>query len=188
MIKQFFTIPNLLTMLRMVLVPVLMWMFFLGGPWILGAVLVFTIAALTDYGDGFFARRMGIVSGLGVLLDPIADKVLVTSVFFCFAYIGMLPWWFLALIIGRDLVITGVRLIWRGQAAAMGPSYLGKCKTVAQIILIYVLFACLVLQVWLVQEGWYNSMIIIAQVLMYLVAGVTAYTGVDYVRRYRTLA
>lgn len=186
MMRQLITLPNLLTILRMALVPVFVWLFMAGDAWFVSAIVVFTIAALTDYGDGFFARRSGQVSGLGILLDPIADKVLVTTTFFCFSYRGMLPWWFFGLILGRDLIITGVRWWWREQPASLAPSYLGKCKTVAQIVLIYVLFAWLLGERWLAQGGQ-DVMMIIVQVIMYLVAGVTAYTGVDYLCRYWAL-
>jgi CDP-diacylglycerol--glycerol-3-phosphate 3-phosphatidyltransferase len=168
----------------MAFVPVLVWFFFLGGGWLGAAVIVFSLAALTDYGDGFMARRRGQVSGLGILLDPVADKVLVTAVFFCFCCKGMLPWWFLGVILGRDILVTSVRGMWRAQPVAMAPSYLGKCKTVAQILFIYVLFAHVMMQDWLMQRGWYDTMIIVVKVIMYLVAAVTAYTGVDYLRRY----
>jgi CDP-diacylglycerol--glycerol-3-phosphate 3-phosphatidyltransferase len=182
--NQIITVPNTLTLLRIALSPFFMWFFLLGGQWLVLAAVVFTIAALTDFYDGFFARRMGAVSTIGILLDPIADKVLVMAAFLCFSYEGLLPWWFFIVILGRDVVITVIRWIWHEQKTIITPSYLGKCKTVAQIILIYVLFAYLILHQWLIRVGWCNILLDIIYVIMYIVALVTAYTGISYINKW----
>ncbi len=182
--KQLLTLPNLLTSLRIVLVPFLMWFFILGGWWLVGALVVFTVAAITDFCDGYVARYMGDCSGFGIILDPIADKVLVVGTFACFVWIGLVPWWFVGVMVGRDLVVTGTRWVWRRKPSDMGPSYLGKCKTVAQIVLIYVLFACLLLPQFLCGR---DGMLFTVNMMIYAVAGITIYTGIDYLFRYRML-
>lgn len=163
-------IANVLTVLRLALVPFFVVCLFLPGPgWRLGALAVFVIGSLTDYFDGELARRYGLITDFGKIADPIADKALTGAALVSLSILGELPWWVTLLILVRELGITLMRfmVIRHGVIPA---SYGGKVKTVLQIAAIVLYLVPLDLDVlrWVVMG---------AAVL------VTVATGVDYVWR-----
>jgi cardiolipin synthase (CMP-forming) len=126
-------LPNLITILRMVLVVPLCWL--IAGGRYDGALLVAAVAGFSDALDGLLAKRFGWQSWIGGMLDPVADKLLLTAAFVCLAWVGELPLWLAGLIVGRDLaIVAGAvayhHLIGRFDAA---PSRLSKLTTVVQI-------------------------------------------------------
>ncbi|WP_132253211.1 CDP-alcohol phosphatidyltransferase family protein [Methylobacterium segetis] len=127
------TLPNLITLGRLGLVPVILVL--IGqGAW--GAALaLFVVAGASDALDGFLAKRFGMESRLGALLDPLADKALLVSVFVALATVGALPVWLLAVVIARDLIVIGAILLARlnGRRLAIRPLLIGKLNTAAQI-------------------------------------------------------
>lgn len=129
-------LPNALTILRLVLVPVFVWLMFAHPTvfaWRLAATVAFGIAILTDLFDGRLARRYGLVSDFGKIWDPIADKALTGAAFIGLSILGELPWWVTILILVREWGITWMRvrmLKYAVMAAAPG----GKLKTVLQSI------------------------------------------------------
>ena len=140
-------LPNMITALRMLLVVPLCWL--IQAARYDGALLVAAIAALSDAVDGFLARRFGWQSWIGGMLDPVADKLLLTAAFVWLALDGALPWWLAALVVGRDLAIVAGAvayhtLIGRFDAS---PSRLSKLTTVVQIA--FVLLELLRLSRWL---------------------------------------
>lgn len=137
-------LPNKLTVLRIILIPffVLALLLPVGGAWLhYTALAIFLIASFTDYLDGHIARKYHLVTNFGKFMDPLADKMLVASALICLVEIGLLPAWAVILLIGRDFIISGFRLIAaeRGLVIAAGP--LGKIKTVLQMLLIILLLA-----------------------------------------------
>lgn len=136
--KQFFFRvlghPNSLTMYRVAAVPllILLLMFDTRIPAFFAA-LVFTLAAITDYFDGYVARRYGLTSNLGKILDPLADKMLVSSAFIMLIPHGRVPAWIICIIIGRELAVTGLRNIITDHGDDASASQLGKYKTGFQI-------------------------------------------------------
>jgi cardiolipin synthase (CMP-forming) len=133
-------LPNLITIGRILLVPVVVWAIGSGQTQI--AFLVFLIAGISDAIDGFLAKRLGMTSDLGAHLDPLADKVLIVSIYVALGITEAIPRWLVILVVSRDiLIVGGVMLAWfLGKPIRVKPVLVSKLNTVAQIIL-----ACLVL-------------------------------------------
>jgi len=137
-------LPNKLTTGRMVLVPFLV-IFMLtgwGGPLnSLICLLIFCAASLTDWLDGYLARKNNLVTNYGKLMDPLADKLLVCSALICLTGLGKLSAWIVVIIIGREFIISGFRLIAAENNIVIAANYWGKFKTVSQMIMIILLMA-----------------------------------------------
>lgn len=133
-------LPNTLTVTRILLTPLLVVILLTAveGKEIYGAV-IFILAALTDYLDGYFARARNQVTATGKLLDPIADKLLVTSAFIALVELGLAPAWMVAIIVGREFVVSGIRSIAATRGQVMPANWLGKIKTFIQVVTIVVL-------------------------------------------------
>jgi len=135
-------LPNALTVLRIFLVPVLVVVLLTrtrtDGGLILG-VAIFGIAVLTDYLDGYFARRRNQVTRLGTLLDPLADKLLTASAFLSLVEMDAVPAWMVMIILGREFAVTGLRNVAAGRGYLIPASGLGKGKMVAQVVAILLL-------------------------------------------------
>ncbi len=137
-------LPNKLTVLRVIMVPffVLFMLTDLGGEankWI--ALAIFAVASLTDMLDGKIARARGLVTNFGKFMDPLADKLLVCSAMICLIPSGKLPAWIVIIIIAREFIISGFRLVASDNGIVIAASYWGKFKTVAQMVMIIVLIA-----------------------------------------------
>jgi cardiolipin synthase (CMP-forming) len=133
-------LPNLITIARILLVPVIVWAIASGAMQI--AFLLFLIAGMTDAVDGFLAKRLGMASNLGAHLDPLADKVLIVSIYVALGITEAVPRWLVILVVSRDImIIGGLMLAWfLGKPMKVKPVLVSKLNTVAQIV-----FACLVL-------------------------------------------
>jgi CDP-diacylglycerol--glycerol-3-phosphate 3-phosphatidyltransferase len=133
-------IPNLLTMARIVMIPICLALIGEDTPragfW---AAIVFTLAAITDLLDGWLARKMNVVSVLGKLLDPLADKLIVTAVLVFMVALSRVPAWIVVVLIARDLAITGLRSIASAQGLVIAASDGGKIKTALQLVAIMML-------------------------------------------------
>lgn len=126
--------PNLLTMFRVLAVPIIIvLLLFPNRTCVFLAAVFFSAAAITDYFDGYLARRRGLVSDFGKVMDPVADKLLVSSSFIMLVYHGWVPAWVICIIIGRELAVTGLRNIIAGKGEDVSASWLGKYKTGFQI-------------------------------------------------------
>ena len=132
-------LPNKLTMLRVILIP--FFIFFLltdmcgqSGAWI--ALAIFCVASFTDFLDGQIARRCNLVTNFGKFMDPLADKLLVCSALICFVEMELLPSWFVIIIIAREFIISGFRLVAADSGVVIAASWWGKFKTVSQMITI----------------------------------------------------
>ena len=133
--------PNKLTMLRIILIPFFV-VFLLGNfstwsKWM--ALAIFVIASLTDMLDGYLARRDNLVTNFGKFMDPLADKLLVCSAMICLVDMSRIPSWIVIIIIGREFVISGFRLIAAENGIVIAANYWGKFKTVSQMIMIILL-------------------------------------------------
>lgn len=168
-------LPNALTLLRLLLVPVFAWLLLREGGddttsrvW---AAVVFLVAGATDFVDGELARRMNLVTSFGKIVDPIADKALTGTALLGLSWLGDLPWWVTIVILVREIGVTILRfaVIRHGVIAA---SRGGKAKTVAQMLAI--LLYLLPLSGWLVTVR--TGVMLVAVVL-------TVVTGIDYVLR-----
>ena len=126
--------PNKLTLFRIATVPIIViLLLFPNEVCTFIAALLFSAAAITDYLDGFYARKRGLVSTLGKVMDPIADKLLVSSAFIMLTSLGWIPAWIVCIIIGRELAVTGLRNIIAEKGQDISASNLGKYKTGFQI-------------------------------------------------------
>jgi CDP-diacylglycerol---glycerol-3-phosphate 3-phosphatidyltransferase len=132
-------LPNTLTLIRIFLVPVLVVVLltrtggFLLGPAIFGA------AVLTDYLDGYLARSRNQVTRLGIILDPLADKLLVAAAFLSLVEMGAVPAWIVMIILAREFAVTGLRSIAAGRGIFIAASVLGKSKMVLEVVAIFML-------------------------------------------------
>ncbi|MFI7676685.1 CDP-diacylglycerol--glycerol-3-phosphate 3-phosphatidyltransferase [Actinophytocola sp. NPDC049390] len=132
-------IANILTVTRLVLVPVFLFALFVDGGvsdgWRMAAFLVFAVGSITDFIDGHLARKYGLVTDFGKVVDPIADKALTGAALVGLSILGELPWWVTLTIAGREILVTLLRF-WVIRYGVIAASYGGKVKTFAQIIAI----------------------------------------------------
>lgn len=144
-VNSVFSLPNLLTYLRILLAPVFYYLFFIDSQAAaIACALVFTIASLTDWYDGYLARKLGEVSRLGKFLDPLADKILTSSAFLAFFVAGIMSWWMVTIIIIRDILLTFYRIYEEMKGKSIPANLIAKWKTASQIVIIFlVLFAVL---------------------------------------------
>jgi CDP-diacylglycerol--glycerol-3-phosphate 3-phosphatidyltransferase len=185
--------PNLLTVSRILLSPVFMILIIFDSfYWRLAATTVFIIAALTDLADGYLARRWGMNSGFGRFMDPLADKILVSTAFLSFVTLGYARGWMVMIIIVREFLITGLRSVAAYRGMVISSSILAKWKTVSQMVAIaaILLYANLDpllsispkgkpnISVWLMPiTGWQCNLF---DIILLVPLILTVWTGVDY--------
>lgn len=132
-----FNLANKLTFLRMLMVPVVVVLLHFEGPvTCLVATAAFIFASITDWADGYIARRENMVTSFGKFLDPLADKVLICSVLIMFVYLQWVPAWITIIIVCRELVVTGLRAMAIDEGITLAADTFGKAKTVLQIFAI----------------------------------------------------
>lgn len=133
--NQILNIPNILTLMRIAIIPLLAALLMspsrVAGFW---AAALFSVASITDWLDGYLARRMGIVTIFGKFLDPIADKLIVMAVLIMILPFDRVPAWMVLVILGREIIITGLRGIASTEGIVIQASDLGKYKTIFQIV------------------------------------------------------
>jgi CDP-diacylglycerol--glycerol-3-phosphate 3-phosphatidyltransferase len=130
-------VPNKLTISRFVLTVAFLIVIFTTGPHFeTVALLLFSAASLTDYFDGKIARRDNLITNFGILMDPLADKILVCSAFIAFVGRGWLPAWMVVIVVARELAITGLRLLAASKNLVLAAERFGKHKTISQIVAI----------------------------------------------------
>ena len=164
-------VANLLTALRLVLVPVIVWLLLREGDWRILAFFLFVFASITDLVDGELARRRGLVTDLGKIADPIADKALTGSALISLSALGVMPWWATIVILVREIGVTLLRF-WVIRHGVIAASRGGKIKTVLQVIAIS-LYILPLDGIWLPARA----------VILYAAVLVTVVTGGDYVVR-----
>ncbi|MCF8478251.1 MAG: CDP-alcohol phosphatidyltransferase family protein [Pseudolabrys sp.] len=158
------SIPNLITLGRILLVPVVVWAIASNAMWI--AFVLFLVAGVSDAVDGFLAKRFDMTTELGAYLDPLADKALIVSIYLTLGINGDIPRWLVILVVSRDiLIVGGIMLSWlMGSPLKIRPLLVSKLNTVAQIV-----FACVVLG----SLGFHYEVSMLKLVLMGLVAVLT---------------
>lgn len=134
------TLPNQLTVLRIILTPIFLYLFLSKDPLLIQISLgVFLIAALTDWYDGWLARKFNYITDWGKFWDPLADKILTSTAFLGFVFVGLLQLWMVVLIVLRDLIITLLRIYAESRGYNFVTSYYAKWKTVLQMVFLYYL-------------------------------------------------
>ncbi len=172
-------IANLITVARILLAPVVLWLMLLDGGdwgvWRFVAAALFIVAISTDGVDGALARRRNLITRSGILLDPVADKALTGAAFIGLALLAELPWWVVLVVLGREILITVFRLIMlpkRVIPASRG----GKAKTLSQAVTL----GFWLTPSWLVLGEWIFTL---NDVLMLITVVLTVATGLDYLVR-----
>jgi len=133
------TLPNRLSVVRILFIPLIILCMEKGFPF--SSFLLFLIAGITDGLDGFMARRLSMTTKLGLYLDPIADKLLVSSVLITLTYENLVPLWMTIILVCREFLINGLRSFYAMEGIAVYPSFTGKLKTMLQIIgIAFILF------------------------------------------------
>ena len=171
-------LPNGLTLMRIFLVPLLVAV--LLTKYSVIAVAVFLAASLTDLLDGYFARKRGQITTLGTLLDPVADKLLISSAFISLVQLQLVPAWMVAIIVGREFAVTGLRSIASAQGFTIDASQFGKIKMVTQVAAITFLI--------LGMPGDAPNPVFqkLGNFMLYVVVVFAVVSAVDYFRRFWT--
>ncbi len=183
--------PNKLTLLRIIIAPVFMYFFIIDNFYTrLISLGLFALAALTDLADGYYARKFGIVTGFGKFMDPLADKILVTSALIAFIalrYVSPLP---VLLIVGREFFITGIRLLAAYRGVVIMPSLWAKVKTFLQFSVVGIVLGYVNLIMVLEHyESPARSFLefdypYYLNLLLWITAIITIWTGFNYVVKY----
>lgn len=180
-------LPNILSSIRIILSPIFLLLWF-QDEFLLKALglAVYIIAAVTDYFDGYYARKFEVQSKLGVFLDPLADKFLTFSGFIVLPFIDaeQFPWWAIGIIIFRDVVITIFRIYTNRKEQPMVTRFTAKAKTTIQMIFLYIGLVVGLFQNVDFFVGDWVQLILQTDILLYLmifVASVTLYSGVEYI-------
>ena len=169
-------LPNKLTLFRVILIP--FFVFFLLAPYFEGygnyiAVAIFIVASITDFLDGKIARKYHLVTNFGKFMDPLADKLLVSSALICLVALNKIPAWIVIVIIAREFIISGFRLVAADNGVVIAASYWGKFKTAFQMVTVIVLILNIPGEVFAV----------IGTVLIYISLVLTVISLIDYIAK-----
>jgi CDP-diacylglycerol---glycerol-3-phosphate 3-phosphatidyltransferase len=180
-------VPNVLSVIRIVLSPIFICLYLTGDVFLQRiSLVVFFIAVLTDWYDGWYARKYKSITKTGIFLDPLADKILTTSAFILFYVKNVLPYWMLIIIAIRDIVITILRSYDKYRGFTIKTSYIAKVKTFLQMTYIFFILILFILPTYNIGEilkanindFLFNS--VTNYVLMLIVTLITLYTGITY--------
>ena len=174
-------LPNKLTTLRVILIPFFVFsLLYRGGEEVLFryvAAAIFIVASLTDLLDGKIARKYGLVTNFGKFMDPLADKLLVCSALICLTELKQLPAWMVIVIISREFIISGFRLVASDNGIVIAASYWGKFKTTFQMIAVILLIFNI------------PALAVVTQICVWIALALTVISLVDYlVRNWRVIS
>ncbi|HOX14780.1 MAG TPA: CDP-diacylglycerol--glycerol-3-phosphate 3-phosphatidyltransferase [Smithellaceae bacterium] len=171
--REIFNLPNSITMARISVVPFLFLLLASPGPfWSLVLAALFVLAAITDFADGFIARKYNMITTMGKFLDPLADKLIVNSAMILMIPIGRIDAWIVVIMIMRDLIVDGIRSIASSEGIYIQASILGKQKTLAQI---FAVTALMIHYPFLGMDAHF-----VGTIVLYVAFLLTIYSGIDY--------
>jgi len=172
-------LPNALTLSRILIVPVLVVVLLTKtSGWQFIGLGLFLVASLTDFLDGFLARRRKQVTALGKLLDPAADKILTSAAFISLVGLGLAPAWMVVVVVAREFAVSSLRSLAAAQDVVLAASFAGKVKTTTQIVAISLLII----------SGRLGAFDVLAPVSLWVALAATLYSGIEYfVRNGRTV-
>ncbi|MBA4148245.1 MAG: CDP-diacylglycerol--glycerol-3-phosphate 3-phosphatidyltransferase [Verrucomicrobia bacterium] len=186
-------LPNKLTVSRLFLTGAFLAVLFSNGPYHETIALVlFSLASLTDYFDGEIARKRNLITNFGILMDPLADKILICSAFIAFVERGWMPAWMVVIIVARELAITGLRLLAASKNVVLAAERYGKHKTISQIVAIIAILVAASYGEWgIIGEnifglnlfGWGPWVIWFTAFAKWLAVSLTAFSGAMYLWR-----
>lgn len=171
--RETFNLPNTITMMRIGVVPFLFVLLSNPGAfWSMVIAALFVIASITDFFDGYIARKYQMITTMGKFLDPIADKIIVNTAMVLLIPIGRIPAWIVAITIIRDLIVDVIRSIASSEGIYIQASQLGKQKTVAQIIAVTAL---------IIHYSVFGiNAHVVGTMILYVAFFLTIYSGFDY--------
>lgn len=173
-------LPNKLTCLRMVMIIPFVLCMLIGraeGPWMWASLILFAGASFTDMLDGKIARARNLITDFGKFMDPLADKLLVCSALICLIDLRRIPAWAVLVIIAREFIISGFRLIASDNGIVIAASWWGKVKTVTQMIMI----------ILLIIDFTSGPLALLAKMLIYVSTALTVISLVDYIAKNRSV-
>jgi CDP-diacylglycerol--glycerol-3-phosphate 3-phosphatidyltransferase len=179
-------LPNSLTLTRIFLVPLLVVVLLTNSEGhvvfgvdkaLLGAA-IFGVASLTDFLDGFLARRRKQITTLGQMIDPMADKLLTSAAFISLVQMKLAPAWMVTVIIGRELAVTGLRSIAYARGLSIPASSLGKTKMIAQVVAILAL---------ILGRDRLQGFFVVGEVALWVVLATAVISGIDYYRKFNSV-
>ncbi|MGA9111109.1 MAG: CDP-diacylglycerol--glycerol-3-phosphate 3-phosphatidyltransferase [Smithella sp.] len=176
-----FNLPNTITLLRISVVPFLFILLLSPGEfWSLILAILFVIASITDFFDGYIARKYQMITTMGKFLDPIADKIMVNTAMILMIPIGRIPAWIVAITIIRDLMVDVIRSIASSEGIYIQASTLGKQKTLAQIVAVTAL---------IIHYSIFGiNAHAVGMVILYIALVLTIFSGIDYfIKLYRNI-
>ncbi|MBV6419469.1 MAG: CDP-diacylglycerol--glycerol-3-phosphate 3-phosphatidyltransferase [Ignavibacteriaceae bacterium] len=184
------TLPNQLTVLRVILSPVFLFFFLSDVIWMKQvSVAIYIVAALTDWYDGWLARKFNYITSWGKFWDPLADKILTSIAFVGFALVDLIPWWMVGIIVGRDVIVTLLRVFADMKNYQFTTSYYAKWKTMLQMIFLYYLLILYVAQFTPEINSHYEKLIeamLNEQLVFYIalvITVITFHSGVLYIKK-----
>lgn len=173
-------LPNMLTIFRIILIPIFVIILLVRIPYgDFAAAIIFIIAALTDSLDGYLARKWKQVTKLGIILDPLADKMLITAALISLVELGRIPGWIAIVILAREFAVTGLRSLKAEEGVIIPASNLGKIKTITQIVAV----------VLVISQNMYQPYIDLPLGVwaMYLAVIITVVSGLEYFYKFNIL-
>lgn len=180
-------LPNKITVGRIIAAPFFMIFLLIDNMYFRYlATLLFVTAALTDAYDGYLARKTGVITGFGKFMDPLADKVLVSTAFIAFVALGYVQTWMILVIILREFLVTGLRSLAAYKGVVIMPSYVAKWKTGCQMTVITVILVYINIRSTLVPLGYTwsilttDSVFLVFDVMIFITMLLTVGTGIDY--------
>ncbi len=178
--REIFNLPNSITLMRISVVPFLFFLLASPGPfWSLVLAALFVVASITDFWDGYLARKYNQITTMGKFLDPLADKLIVNTAMILMIPIGRIDAWIVAVIIIRDFIVDGIRTIASTEGIYIQASVIGKQKTVAQI---FAVTSLMIYYPFLGLDAYF-----VGTVILYVAFLLTIYSGADYfVKFYRS--
>ena len=177
---QLFNLPNKITLIRIFLTPVIVVLLhFEDKNTCLIAAFCFTLASISDLIDGYIARRSNMVTSIGKFLDPLADKVLISSVLIMLVKLGWVEAWIAVVIICRDLIVTGLRAVAVDEGVVIAADKFGKLKTILQMLA--------VIPLMLHYECLGFSPILLGEFLLYIALLLTVFSGANYMYKFYQL-
>ena len=169
-------LPNALTLSRIFLVPLLVVVLLTRTDrWELIGGAIFGVAALTDWLDGYLARRRKQVTTLGIMLDPVADKLLISAAFISLVELDLAPAWMVVVIVGREFAVTGLRMVAMQQGLAIPASPLGKGKMATQVAAILLL---------ILGEKFLGRLSVLGPAMLWVTVALAIASGLDYFLRF----
>ncbi len=159
-------LPNKITIFRIIMIPLFMILFLSDIPSV-WAGIVFVIAAVSDFLDGYLARKLQLVTNFGKIMDPLADKLLVTAALLIFIAKGITNPWVVMIILTREFLITGFRVVAASNGTVIAAAMSGKAKTVVQLIAVIV--------------GIFFGKTLLTEILLYSATFLTIYSGAEYI-------